>query len=82
MADDEDNVVSIVPKLDAKLEVEDDDSEVTTAEETFGKATSAGFKEVVIIGVTEDGMMGYISNIDDIKDVVYLLEATKSAIFK
>ena len=81
MSDEEDNVVSITSKIEAKQKQEPEEDWVEM-DVIFDRAKSAGFKNIVILGLTEDEQMGMVTNIDDLSTLVHILEAGKLSMLK
>lgn len=81
----EDNVFHLIPKQDDVTSVKglaDDDDAPRTAEEIFSDCIEADMAEVVVVGITKDGVVGSITNMDSVGDVLHVLELAKKRLLE
>ena len=73
---DNDNIVSLVPKVETKVD-EEETSDILPADEVYDRCKEEGFERVIVIGVTEDGTLGMASNLGDTLEANYMLDVMK-----
>ena len=71
------NIVSLVPN-DKSAEDDDGELKIPTVEEVFERIKEAGLKEVVVVGVDDDGNVGFTTNIPSTAEVYMLMDVTKN----
>ncbi len=69
----DDNIVTLVPKK----ENTDEEEHAITASDVFTLAEEGEFEKIVLVGLTTDGKVGFITNLDSVGDVLHLLEIAK-----
>lgn len=54
-----------------------EDQEGPTTEQIFEEASEAGMTKVFVIGTTDEGGIGFLSNIAEMNEAIFLLESAK-----
>ena len=79
MPDEQDNVISLVPKLE---KVEDKEEVKVSAEDVFKQAVEAELTDIVIVGIKDGKQVGVVTNIPSLAELILLLEVAKKELIE